>query len=203
MIYKFVIVSDEAENFKLQIAIDSAATFMQLRNVILDAAGYSAAKADIQGNADNVYTNVKFGTGDRSTTGDGAAAADWILMRAEEMYLIKAEGLARSGGDGAGVLTDFVKNFRDPSYNVAQHGLNLEDEIWWQRRVELWGEGFAWGDIMRLEKPVIRSNSKNFPDAWKQDVAAGRNILLWRIPQAEIEANEGISESDNNPVDPF
>ena len=40
MIYKFVIVSDEADNFKLQIAIDSTATFMQLRNVILDSAGY-------------------------------------------------------------------------------------------------------------------------------------------------------------------
>ena len=46
MIYKFVIVSDEAENFKLQIAIDSAATFMQLRNVILDAAGYSKDQMD-------------------------------------------------------------------------------------------------------------------------------------------------------------
>lgn len=174
-----------------------------LESPLLDAPTYNLLKSYIQGNAENVYTNVKFGTGDRTSTGDPAAAADWILMRAEEMYLIKAEGLARSGGDGAGVLTDFVKKFRDPSYNVAQHGLNLEDEIWWQRRVELWGEGFAWGDIMRLEKPVIRSNSKNWPDAWKQDVAAGRNIMLWRIPQAEIEANEGISEEQNNPVDPF
>ena len=46
MIYKFVIVSEEAENFKLQIAIDSSATFMQLRNVILDAAGYSKDQMD-------------------------------------------------------------------------------------------------------------------------------------------------------------
>ena len=174
-----------------------------LESPLLDAPTYNLLKSYIQDNKDNVYTNVKFGTGDRTSTGDAAAAADWILMRAEEMYLIKAEGLARSGGDGAGVLTDFVKNFRDPSYNVAQHGLNLEDEIWWQRRVELWGEGFSWGDIMRLNKPIVRSNSTNWPDAWKQDVAAGRNILLRRIPQAEIEANAGISEEQNNPVDPF
>ena len=46
MIYKFVIVSDEADNFKLQIAIDSTATFMQLRNVILDSAGYSKEQMD-------------------------------------------------------------------------------------------------------------------------------------------------------------
>ena len=46
MIYRFVIVSDESDNFKLQIAIDSAATFMQLRNVILDSAGYGKEQMD-------------------------------------------------------------------------------------------------------------------------------------------------------------
>lgn len=174
-----------------------------LESPLLDAAGYNAVKADIQGSADNVYTNVKFGTGDRSNTGDGAAAADWIIMRAEEMYLIKAEGLARAGKDGKSVLIDFVKQYRDPNYTVADHNLSLEDEIWWQRRVELWGEGFAWGDIMRLEKPIVRTNSKNFPEAWKFDVPARHGVLLWRIPQSEIEANEGISEADNNPYVPF
>ena len=46
MIYRFVIVSDEADNFKLQIAIDSTATFMQLRNVILESAGYDKEQMD-------------------------------------------------------------------------------------------------------------------------------------------------------------
>lgn len=175
-----------------------------LESPLLDAAGYNTVKATIQSNEDNVFTNVKFGTGDRSSTGDAAAAADWILMRAEEMYLIKAEGLARSGQDGAAVLTEFVKNFRDPSFNPAQHGLSIEDEIWWQRRVELWGEGFAWGDIMRLEKPIIRSTSSNYPAAWgDMDVPARHGVLLWRIPQSEIESNEGISEADNNPFVSF
>jgi hypothetical protein len=83
---------------------------------------------------------------------------------------------------------------------VAVHGLSIEDEIWWQRRVELWGEGFAWGDIMRLEKPIVRSNSSNWPAEWAdQDVPARHEVMLWRIPQAEIEANKGISEADNNP----
>jgi len=129
----------------------------------------------------------------------GAAAADWILMRAEELWLIKAEGLAKSGGDGAGTLTQFVQAYRDPTYSVAAHGLSLEDEIWWQRRVELWGEGFSFGDIMRLEKPIVRSNSTNWPASWVQDIPARSGLLLWRIPQAEIEANKGISNADNNP----
>ena len=41
MIYRFVVGSEEAENFKLEIAIDSEDTFDRLRNVILDAAGYN------------------------------------------------------------------------------------------------------------------------------------------------------------------
>ena len=40
MIYKFLIGSEEAGNFKLEIAIDSSDTFVRLRNTILDAAGY-------------------------------------------------------------------------------------------------------------------------------------------------------------------
>lgn len=172
----------------------------ELQSPLLDAVGYSAQKANIQKKEENKYTNVKFGTGDGTSTGDGAAAADWILMRAEELYLIKAEGLAKSGGDGAGVLTQFVQTYRDPSYSVGQHGLSLEDEIWWQRRVELWGEGFSFGDIMRLEKPIIRTTSTNWPEAWaKQDVPAKHGALLWRIPQGEIESNRGISDADNNP----
>ena len=174
-----------------------------LESPLLNAAGYNAAKADIQVDG-NQLINVKFGTGDGTTSGLGAAAADWILMRAEELILIKAEGLARSGGDGASVLTAFVQGFRDPSYSVAAHGFGIEDEIWWQRRVELWGEGFAWGDIVRLNKPIVRSNSTNWPDAWaKQDVPAGHGVLLWRIPQSEIEANKGISDADNNPFVAF
>jgi len=171
-----------------------------LESPLLNASIYSLQKEDIQGNPDNVYVNLKFGTGDRTATGDGAAAADWIIMRAEEMWLIKAEGLAKSGGDGASVLTQFVKTYRDPAFAITR---DIEDEIWYQRRIELWGEGFAWGDIMRLEKDIVRSTSTNWPEAWVQDVKAGRNILLLRIPQSEIEANKGISDADNNPVDPF
>ena len=170
-----------------------------LASPLLDAAGYNAMKEDIQIDG-NQWINVKFGTGDGTTSGLGAAAADWILMRAEELWLIKAEGLAKAGEDGASVLAQFVQSFRDLSFNAAQHGLSIEDEIWWQRRVELWGEGFAFNDIMRLEKNIDRSATTNWPAAWAdQGVKAGNGILLWRIPQSEIEANKGISEADNNP----
>ena len=46
MIYKFRIVSDEVDNFKLEIAIDSDATVLRLRNAILEAVGYTKDQID-------------------------------------------------------------------------------------------------------------------------------------------------------------
>ncbi|MGN0212420.1 MAG: hypothetical protein ACI4AN_05685 [Muribaculaceae bacterium] len=46
MIYKFRIVSDEVDNFKLEIAIDSDDTFLRLRNAILEAVGYTKDQID-------------------------------------------------------------------------------------------------------------------------------------------------------------
>lgn len=46
MVYKFLVGSEESENFKLEIAIDSSDTFVRLRNVILDAAGYDKSQID-------------------------------------------------------------------------------------------------------------------------------------------------------------
>lgn len=41
MVYRFKIVSDEVENFKREIEIDSQASFLDLRNALLDSVGYS------------------------------------------------------------------------------------------------------------------------------------------------------------------
>lgn len=46
MVYKFLVGSEEAGNFKLEIMIDSEDTFMRLRNTILDAAGYDKDQMD-------------------------------------------------------------------------------------------------------------------------------------------------------------
>lgn len=46
MVYRFILVSDEADNFSREIEIDSEATFLQLRNAILDSVGYSKDELD-------------------------------------------------------------------------------------------------------------------------------------------------------------
>lgn len=87
------------------------------------------------------------------------------LMRVEEMMLIEAEAAGmQSEARGIQLLTDFAKT-RDPQYEYGSHfegygssyANNFQNEVWWQRRVELWGEGFATFDIKRLDKGVIRS----------------------------------------------
>jgi hypothetical protein len=147
------------------------------------------------------YTNVKFGP-DGGTAGltNLVPAQDWFLMRAEELILIKAEGLAKSGGNGKAELEKFVNNYRWKGSSPYSVTSDLLEEIWFQRRIELWGEGFSFFDIMRLKTPVTRidNGETSFPAAQQFNIPAEDPVLLWLVPKSEIEANAGISESDNN-----
>ncbi|MDD4672675.1 MAG: RagB/SusD family nutrient uptake outer membrane protein [Bacteroidales bacterium] len=144
------------------------------------------------------YTNLKFGQygGPGSTTN----ANDWPMMRAEEMYLILAEAKGMiNEADGKTILQDFVSTYRDPDYDVNANGLTFRNEVWFQRRVELWGEGFAMADIMRLGKPVVRFSStkpSNFPGIFEFNLLASDPWLLNRIPQAEMNSNAGIVQNE-------
>lgn len=46
MVYKFKLVSDEVSNFSREIEIDATASFLQLRNAILDSVDYSKDDLD-------------------------------------------------------------------------------------------------------------------------------------------------------------
>ena len=150
------------------------------------------------------YTNVKFGADD-GIINNAVMAQDWPMMRVEEMILIKAEGLAMgsSPAQAKTVLEDFVKTYRDPSYTFASSSpQDLQDEIWYQRRVELWGEGFAFQDLLRLKKPLKRFENgvTNHPVNFIFDLPAEAPIFLSRIPQSETNTNKGIPPSANNPL---
>ena len=41
MLFRFLILSDEVDDFKREIKIDSEATFLDLHNAILDSVGYT------------------------------------------------------------------------------------------------------------------------------------------------------------------
>ena len=144
------------------------------------------------------YTNVKFGC-DPIGTNDNAE--DSPLMRVEEMILIQAEAYYKSGNQSKGrqILEDFVKNYRDPDYNINASGRSFEDEVWFQRRVELWGEGFGIMDTKRLNKPVVRflgtAESTNVSPAFRFNVKADDGWLLLRFNNGEINYNFGIVDN--------
>ena len=140
------------------------------------------------------YTNVKFGM---NTIGGTNNDEDWPFMRVEEMILIQAEGLVRSGSpaEGKQILEDFVRIYRDPSYSADASGRTIEDEIWFQRRVELWGEGFSNPDTRRLGKPLVRFHdaaTSNFPAAFRFNMRADDGWWLMRFSTAETNTNLAI-----------
>ena len=143
------------------------------------------------------YTNVKFGM---FTVGGTSNDEDWPFIRAEEMILVQAEGLVGSGQTEAGkaVLEDFVRTYRDPSYSADASGRTLEDEIWFQRRVELWGEGFSNPDTRRLNKPLVRfheGTASNVPAAFRFNMPADDGWWLMRFTSSEKNTNLAIIDN--------
>lgn len=141
-------------------------------------------------------TNVKFGM---YTYGSTTNEEDWPFMRVEEMILIQAEGYVRGGNEPKGkqILEDFVKTYRDPSYSADAGGRTLVDEIWFQRRVELWGEGFSNADTRRLNKPFVRfhDSNSNMPEAFRFNLKADDPHLLMHFCKSETNTNLAIVDN--------
>ena len=142
------------------------------------------------------YTNVKFGT---YTIGTTVNEEDMPLMRVEEMILIQAEAKAHTdAGTAKSILENFVQTYRDPAYSADAGGRTLLDEIWFQRRVELWGEGFGVFDNLRLDKPIVRSHgagTSNIADAFRFNLESQDPWLRMRFPQGEMNTNFGIVDN--------
>lgn len=133
----------------------------------------------------------------------GSWAADYILMRASEMYLIEAEALARLGNEGeAQTVLNALVQARNPAYSATQTGSDLINEILLQRRIELWGEGFSLLDLKRTKTNIKRPDGDGNHQAALAVVferAIDDPTLLWRIPQSEIDANDALAPADQNP----
>jgi hypothetical protein len=114
------------------------------------------------------------------------------------MFLIEAEALARDGKDdqAATVFTTFqvtrVPGFTKP----AVTGAALLELIMNSRRVELWGEGFRFLDLKRLNLALDRTGANhNQALAVQMTMAAGTNEWQYVIPQAEINANPLVTQN--------
>jgi len=137
------------------------------------------------------YANLKF-------IGKASWLSDYLYMRASEMVLIEAEAYAHQnqGNKAAEVLKELMKN-RQPDWNKSS--VTVED-VYLQRRIELWGEGFTYFDLKRLNKGIDRSyEGNNYPAGWKLTVPAHDVRWTYQIPLTEIQENFNISEDEQNP----
>ena len=133
------------------------------------------------------YQNRKF-----TARSSADAVGDVAFMRLAEMYLTEAEALARAvqTAQAQEVFTKFQVT-RDPSYvSKGNAGDALAEEIMNSRRVELWGEGFRFYDLKRLNLPIHRG--RNFVQTFCTfiDKEAGADGWVWEIPKNETDFNK-------------
>ena len=149
------------------------------------------------------YANLKF----RPAGGDCAGykeggAVDVPLMRMEEMYLIRAEALAMAGdlAGGKQALVSLVST-RNPQYSCDDiaTAADFQQEVFFQKRVELWGEGLIFFDCKRLGTGFrLGFSGTNALAKYRYNVEGISPTWNFVIPRAEIQGNP-VLQGYNNP----
>jgi len=144
------------------------------------------------------YTNQKF-----LAAGGADSRGDVVYMRVAEMYLIEAEAYARMGGhdDEALAALNTLREAREtvpgnyvPSINTGQ---DLIDEIMLNRRLELWGEGFRFTDLKRLDQALDRTGANHQINLCvEMTIPAGDTRWQWLIPKQEMDANPEMVQNE-------
>lgn len=147
------------------------------------------------------YASLKFrpaggNVNDFSVGGEAA----YPLMRIEEMYFIQAEAAAhQDAARGAQLLTTFMQANRDPEYTCKVSSTDdVVEEIVFQKRIELWGEGQAFFDIKRLNIPCERGyeGTNHLPtETFNTTMRAA--WMNWVIEGYEDSGNAGVYLHNN------
>lgn len=205
--------SDRFGNFGAQISRNNSTTFIRTNPMAINTTVYDAfpdsdirkANFDPTGEHESLdlpsnfstapYTNEKF-----IAVSETDSRVDVPYMRAAEMYLIEAEARANLGeGAAAQVLFDLVSTRDDDYVQTSNTGQDLLDEIYLNRRIEFWGEGFRFYDLKRLNQDMNRdgANHNSTATSGVDFIEAGSNQWQFLIPQAEMDAND---EMEQNPT---
>ncbi len=135
------------------------------------------------------YASRKFGY-------DANWLQDYIYMRASEMKLIKAEAYARQNmpTEATTALKELVSK-RNPQWV----GAASVDEVLFQRRIELWAEGFTYHDLRRNGLGVVRKYEGTNHPTWGQiDYPAHDKTWNFQIPRSEMQNNLMLTDADQN-----
>lgn len=141
--------------------------------------------------------------------------SDYVYMRVEEMYLIKAEAEAFADDDvnARATLKSLLAErigptmIEDPEnegemivdktaeenleYLDALSGDALKDEIYKQWRIEMWGEGKSYFAMKRNKATIVRQGHIDFDGL---EIPYNDDRLTFDIPQQEIQDNPNITQ---------
>jgi hypothetical protein len=143
------------------------------------------------------YTSQKFlSVNATGTVDNNTSLGDIPFMRSAEMYLIEAEALARNNQEAESkVVFDLLEKNRNPAYtSTTATGAAYIEKILDSRRLELWGEGFRFLDLKRLNLPLDRTGANHVATVTNNlmSVPAGDKRWTWLIPQTEINNSQGL-----------
>lgn len=122
------------------------------------------------------------------------------FIRSSEMVLIEAEAnyfLNDIPAAQAALAELNATSGRNPEYTCTKTGDDLWNEIMDYRELELWGEGSAWSDYKRWNRPVVRKTVANggnaFPSVAITIAADEANKWTWDVPLNETDYNDELN----------
>jgi hypothetical protein len=163
---------------------------------------------------DNDLRATQFGTGaqalqpinkffdpGRTPGGQFSIVTDYIFMRVEEFYLLSAECAAKSGDDNTAKnrLRDLLEIRMGSTANANAYlsplsGSALEDAIYLQTRIEMWGEGKSYLAMKRNQATVTRGTNHVFRAG--ESFVYDSDEMSFQIPESEIINNPDISSQN-------
>jgi len=120
---------------------------------------------------------------------------DYVYMRVEEFYLLNAEANAKLGqdGDAKAILKTLLQpRITNIAYIDLLSGQTLQDEIYLQTRIELWGEGKSFLALKRNKATCKRGSTDLFYPG--QSFTFDSDELTFPIPQQEVLNNAVLNK---------
>lgn len=119
-------------------------------------------------------------------------SSEMVLIEAEANYFLNNEPAAQ-----AALVELNATSGRNSTYSCTKTGDALWNEIMDYRELELWGEGFAWSDYKRWNRPVVRKSFAQGGNAHisiaKTIPADGANKWTWGVPLNETDYNDELN----------
>ena len=119
------------------------------------------------------------------------------IIRLSEVYLIAAEGYAKSGNDATGLarLNSIVSRASVGTTLAGLTGTVLTDRILVEREKELFCEGHRLFDLTRTNKVIDRQGADQWADPDYLVVQPNDDFTIYPIPDDEMDVNDNMVQN--------